>query len=147
MSNDNLTKAMKIVLADTYALYLKTHNYHWNVEGERFLSLHNFFEEQYNDLATAVDEIAETILQLGQKAPGSFKAYIELTNIKDGDENASAQEMVADLAKDQGILIESLTTALEVAQEIGDEATADLAIGRIAYHRKTKWMLEASAQG
>lgn len=145
MSNNNLTKAIKIVLADSYALYLKTHNYHWNVEGQRFRELHIFFEEQYTELALAVDEIAETIRQLGEKAPGSFKMYSEFANIKDGDENAAAETMVKDLATDQAIVIKSLTTALEFAQELNDEATADLLIGRIAVHRKTKWMLDAMA--
>lgn len=146
MSNDNLTKAMKIVLADSYALYLKTHNYHWNVEGERFYSLHNFFEEQYTELATAVDEIAETIRQLGRKAPGSFKAYQGLTNIKDGDENTSANDMVKELANDQGVIMKSISAALELAQEVGDEATTDLMVGRLAVHRKTQWMLESMAK-
>ena len=143
MGNDNLTKALKIVLADSYALYLKTHNYHWNVEGERFFSLHNFFEVQYTELAIAVDEIAETIRQLGQKAPGSFKVFSELTNIKDGNENANAGDMVNDLAKDQAIVMKSISAALNFAQELEDEATTGLLVDRLTIHRKTKWMLES----
>ena len=143
MSKDNLTKAMKIVLADSYALYLKFHNYHWNVEGPRFYSLHNFFEVQYTELAVAVDDIAETIRQLGAKAPGSFKMYKELANIKDGNENASAEEMVKDLTADMNTIIKSCTTALEVAQESEDEATSDLMVQRIAVHRKAQWMLKS----
>ncbi|MCK5384437.1 MAG: DNA starvation/stationary phase protection protein [Alphaproteobacteria bacterium] len=145
MSNDNLTKALKIVLADSYTLYLKTHNYHWNVEGERFYSLHTFFQTQYEELAIAVDDIAETIRQLGQKAPGSFKLYKELANIKDGNENASANEMVKDLAKDQNIIMESITAALDLAQKVQDEATTDLLVQRLAVHRKAKWMLGTMA--
>ena len=143
MSKDNLTKAMKIVLADTYALYLKFHNYHWNVEGPRFYSLHNFFEVQYTELAVAVDDIAETIRQLGTKAPASFKMYKELANITDGDENASAGQMVKDLAADIETIIKSCSAALEVAQEAEDEATTDLMVQRIAVHRKTGWMLKS----
>lgn len=145
MSTDNLTKALKIVLADSYALYLKFHNYHWNVEGPKFYTLHNFFEVQYTELAVAVDDIAETIRQLGEKAPGSFKMYKELANIKDGDENASAEQMVKDLTADMDTVMKSISAALEAAQEIGDEATIGLMVDRLTVHRKTRWMLGTMA--
>lgn len=144
MSQDNLTQALKIVLADTYALYLKTHNYHWNVQGGKFLGLHNFFEETYTELAEAVDEIAETIRQLGQKAPGSFSAFAKLTTLKDGDENKSAKDMVKELAEDQSAIMASIEKALSVAKEIDDEATIGVLVDRLTVHRKTKWMLEST---
>ncbi len=146
MSKNNLTKALNIVLADSYALYLKTHNFHWNVEGPRFRELHLFFEEQYTELAIAVDDIAETIRQLGEKAPGSFKKFTELTNIKDGNEDTSAGEMVKELAKDQAVVMKSVTEALEFAKELDDEATIGLLVDRLTIHRKTQWMLESLAQ-
>jgi starvation-inducible DNA-binding protein len=145
MSKDNLTKAMQVVLADTYAIYLKTHNYHWNVEGPRFYDLHNLFETQYTELAVAVDDVAETIRQLGSKAPGSFKTYTELANIKDGNENASASDMVKDLANDQAVIAKSINEALELAKELDDEATIALLVDRLTVHRKTQWMLESMA--
>lgn len=141
MSNDNLTKAMNIVLADSYALYLKYHNYHWNVEGERFYGLHNFIEVQYTEMAVAVDDVAEMIRQLGAKAPGSFKKFMEYTNIKDGNEEASASEMVTDLAKDQDVIMASVNSALKLAQELEDEAAIGLLVDRLSVHKKTKWML------
>lgn len=144
MSQDILTQALKIVLADTYSLYLKTHNYHWNVQGGKFLGLHNFFEETYTELAEAVDEIAETIRQLGQKAPGSFSAFAKLTTLKDGDENKSAKEMVKELADDQSAVMASIEKALTVAKEIDDEATIGMLVDRLTVHRKTKWMLEST---
>jgi len=144
MTQDNLSQALKVVLADTYALYLKTHNYHWNVQGGKFLGLHNFFEENYTELAGAVDEIAETIRQLGQKAPGSFSAFSKLTTLKDGDENKSAKEMVKELIEDQSAIMTSIEKALTVAKEIDDEATIGLLVDRLMVHRKTRWMLEST---
>ncbi len=144
MSHDNLTQALKIVLADTYALYLKTHNYHWNVQGGKFLGLHNFFEETYTELAEAVDEIAETIRQLGQKAPGSFSAFSKLTTLKDGDGNKSAKDMVKELAEDQSAVMASIEKAIAVAKEIDDEVTIGVLVDRLTVHRKTKWMLEST---
>jgi len=146
MSKDNLIKAMHAVLADSYAIYLKTHNFHWNVEGKRFYDLHNLFEAQYTELAIAVDDIAETIRQLGSKAPGSFKKYIELANIKDGDENTSADDMVKELANDQAVIAKTVNIALDIAKELDDEATIGLLVDRLTVHRKTQWMLESLAQ-
>ena len=143
MTNKPVVEALKKVLADSYALYLKTQNYHWNVEGPRFRSLHLLFEEQYNDLAGAVDSIAELIRSAGEKAPGTWKAYAELTTIKDGNENASAEQMVKDLAADQAAIQSTLQHALDAAQNAGDEVAADTIIGRMSVHRKNKWMLDS----
>lgn len=136
--------SLKIVLADSYILYLKTQNYHWNVTGPHFKSMHLMFEEQYNDLFTAVDLIAERIRALGSKAPGSFAAYSKITNIKEGDENLSADLMVKELASDQNIISESITKALKEAQEVGDEVTVGIVTDRLEVHQKNAWMLNSS---
>jgi len=135
---------LKQVLADSYALYIKTQNYHWNVTGPNFRSLHLLFEEQYTDLAAAIDEIAERIRTLGFKAPGSFKKYGSITKIADGDENISATDMVKQLAEDQKTIITSLKAVFESASEDSDEATVDLMVQRIQIHEKNGWMLSST---
>ena len=137
---------MEVVLADSYALYLKTQNFHWNVEGNQFFSLHNLFEEQYTELAAAIDEIAETIRQLGQKAPGGFSKFINLTSIEEGNEDAKAEEMVTQLVADQQKVMDSITEALNIAQEVDDEVTIGILVDRLSAHRKAKWMLSATAK-
>lgn len=145
MTNDNLIEKLRIVLADTYALYLKTQSYHWHVTGSNFKSLHELFEEQYNDLADAIDEIAERIIILGSDVPATFKEYIELTNIQDADNNLDSDRMVTDLTESQKVLAKSIKEALEQAQELGDEVSTDLMIGRLAVHEKNEWFLRSSA--
>lgn len=144
MTNKNVTESLKTVLADTYVLYLKTQNFHWNVTGPNFRSLHLLFEEQYNDLFAAVDLIAERIRTLGEKAPGKLATYVNLSNIKEGDENLDAKSMVETLAKDQELIVKSLNDVLKKAQDAGDEATVDMMIGRIETHQKNTWMLKSS---
>jgi starvation-inducible DNA-binding protein len=145
MTNKPVVDALKNVLADNYALYVKTQNYHWNVEGPHFKSLHLLFEEQYTDLATAIDTVAELIRGLGEKAPGSFDAYTKNTAIKAGNENASAEEMVKELASDQITIQKTLQQALEAAQKAGDEVVSGFMIERMTVHRKAAWMLKSSA--
>ena len=139
-----VTDSLKIVLADSYILYLKTQNYHLNVTGPNFHSLHSMFEEQYNDLFSAVDLIAERIRALGVKAPGRYAKYMELTNLKEGDENLDSNSMVSDLAKDQDLIAKSFSNLLKEAQEIGDEVTVGIATDRIEIHQKNAWMLRSS---
>ena len=139
-----INKELKLLLADTYALYLKTQNYHWNVTGPHFSALHALFEVQYTDLAAAVDEIAERIRALGDTAPARFGTYSELTKIKDGDEQASASEMVKHLAEDQELLIKTLQNVLGAAQEEDDEVTIGLVVDRMSVHEKAGWMLRSS---
>ncbi|CAM3037339.1 DNA-binding protein [Legionella steigerwaltii] len=139
-----IIKKLEVVLADTYALYLKTQNYHWHVKGVHFKSLHELFEMQYKELAEAVDAIAERILIMGHKAPATFTALNQLKTIKDGDSSADANRMVSDLAQDNGSLVNDLNTAVKLAQEHGDEGTVALLSERIAAHEKARWMLSAS---
>lgn len=144
MTNQNVINALKSALADSYVLYIKTQNYHWNVTGPNFKSLHLMFEEQYNDLFAAVDIIAERIRALGEKAPGTYAKYIELTSLKEGDENSDANAMVKDLAHDQDSIVKTLTHVLKQAQEIGDEVTAGIVTDRVEVHQKNAWMLKSS---
>ena len=144
MSNKPVAEALKVVLADSYALYLKTHNYHWNVEGMHFKMLHEMFEEQYTELATAIDEIAERIRSLGEKAPGTFNDFSRLSSVVDGDMNASAAEMVESLEESHNVVLTSLKNALEAAQEAGDEVTIGLIVDRMSVHEKTSWMLKST---
>lgn len=136
---DGLSK----VLADTYMLYLKTHNYHWNVTGEHFHSLHEQFEEQYTELAAAIDEIAERIRALGHRAPASFREYNEITTIEEDNVQPKAMEMVRRLAVDNETVLRTARQALPACEEAGDEATIDLITERLHTHSKTAWMLRS----
>jgi len=131
------------LLADTYLLYLKTHNYHWNVTGEWFHQLHEQFEEQYIDLAEAVDEIAERIRALGFRAPGSFREFSELTTIEEEADNPKALEMVRRLAVANEKVIRTAREALNAPKAAEDEATIDLITQRLHVHSKTAWMLRS----
>lgn len=144
MSKSQVAASLQIVLANNYALYLKTQNYHWNVTGPHFKSLHVLFEEQYNDLFAANDEIAERIRTLGEKVPASFSVFNDAASIADGNENADATSMVTDLADDQGHMVQFLNDALKVAQDADDEVTIGLVTERMAVHEKAGWMLRSS---
>ena len=142
-NHDERVEALSRFLADSYTLYLKTHNFHWNVKGPMFSTLHTLFETQYTDLALAVDEIAERIRAIGAPAPGSYAAFARLTQIKEAETVPSAVEMVEQLAADQDAVVRSANAVFAAAQEAGDEATADLAIGRMQVHEKNAWMLRS----
>jgi len=137
---------LSILLADTYALYLKTQNYHWHVKGAQFKALHELFEVQYKELALAVDEIAERLLIMGANAPATFKEYDKLKTIKDGDSSLKANQMVAELAHDNGTLVNDLNQSMALAQKMKDEGTVNLLANRISAHEKARWMLRASIE-
>lgn len=139
-------KRLEVALADTYALYLKTQNYHWHVKGPQFKSLHELFEVQYKELAEAVDLIAERIRIMGHKAPATFSEFIELKTIKDGNSSLSANEMLTELTHDNSVLVQDLNQAIKLAQEHNDEGTITLLSDRIAAHQKAHWMLGASKE-
>lgn len=132
------------LLADTYTLYLKTHNFHWNVTGPQFNSLHLMFETQYTELALAVDLIAERIRALGEPAPGSYSAFAKLSTIKEADGVPKADEMVRILAEDQLAVVRTARAVFPLADEARDEPTADLLTQRMQVHEKTAWMLRAN---
>ena len=146
MSNQTeMVKALQRVLANTYALYLKTHNYHWNIKGADFPQYHKLLEEHYQNLAQAVDEIAESIVMLGYKAPGSFSKFLDLQEILEGDENKETNAMLAELSHDHQKLEVIATEAVEVAEEAKDIVIVDLLTQRAAAHRKDAWMLKESS--
>lgn len=131
------------VLADTYTLYLKTHNYHWNVTGPMFNTLHLMFEGQYNALALAVDEIAERIRALGFPAPGTYSQYAALSEIEERTDIPTAEEMVADLVKGHETVARTARAVFPAADAASDEPTADLMTQRMQEHEKTAWMLRS----
>jgi starvation-inducible DNA-binding protein len=131
------------LLADTYTLYLLTHNFHWNVRGSMFQTLHTMFETQYTELAGAVDLIAERIRALGVLAPGSYKEFSKLSSIQESDGNVAAKDMVRKLTEAHEAIIRTARSAFPAAEKAHDEATADLLTQRIQLHEKTAWMLRS----
>ncbi len=138
-----IAEGLKVLLASSYTLYLKTHNFHWNVTGPMFNGLHNMFEEQYTELAAAIDEIAERIRALGVFAPGSFSQYKELSAVKEETGVPSAVEMIAQLAKDNETLSKVAREVLPAAGKAEDEPTNDLLTQRMQTHEKAAWMLRS----
>lgn len=139
-----MIESLQILLADTYALYLKTQNYHWHVVGENFKSLHELFEKQYQELALAIDDIAERIRTLGGKAPATFSELNSKKNLQDGNANNTSRQMVEELYLDNLSLSETLNKSASIAAEQGDEGSNDLLSKRVAIHEKAAWMLKAS---
>ncbi len=138
-----ICEGLSHLLADTYTLYLKTHNYHWNVTGPMFQTLHLMFEGQYNELALAVDLIAERIRALGAKAPGSYREFTRLTSITEDDGAPSATDMIRDLLAGQEAVVRTARKLFPIADEANDEPTADLLTQRMQVHEKTAWMLRS----
>lgn len=135
--------ALSRVLADTYTLYLQTHNFHWNVTGPQFRNLHLMFEEQYTELATAVDDIAERIRTLGYPAPGTYKAYATLSSIEEVEGVPSANDMISHLVTGNETVVRIARDALQEAQQANDESSAALLSDRLRIHEKTAWMLRS----
>ena len=134
---------LKSLLADSYTLYLQTHNFHWNITGPSFIQLHTLFEEHYTELAVAVDDVAERIRSLGVHAPGTYKEFSELSSINEVLGTPEAQEMVAILTANHEQLVRTCRTALSVAQDADDESSAALISDRMRVHEKTAWMLRS----
>ncbi len=131
------------LLADTYTLYLKTHNYHWNVEGPMFNTLHVMFLQQYTEMSGAVDVIAERIRALGYPAPGSYSAFARLSSIVEESELPDALTMVANLVKGHEAVLRRARGVFGIADLADDEATADVVAQRLQIHEKTAWMLRS----
>ena len=138
-----IVSGLSRLLADTYTLYLKTHNYHWNVTGPMFTSLHTLFEEHYTELAGAVDVIAERIRALGEFAPGSYQAFAELTEIKEETEVPKAEVMISNLLDSHEIISRHARELLQTDAIETDEVSADLLTQRMEFHEKTAWMLRS----
>lgn len=139
----SVVNGLSELLADTYTLYLKTHNFHWNVTGPMFQTLHLMFETQYKELATAIDLIAERIRALGSPAPGTYAQFAQLSSIKEPDGVPSAQDMVRLLVEDQETVTRTARTMFKAVDQAGDEPTADLLTQRMQVHEKTAWMLRS----
>ena len=140
---EKIAKGLSRLLADTYTLYLKTHNFHWNVTGPMFNTLHQIFETQYTELATAVDEIAERIRALGEPAPGSYAQFSRLTRIREEEAQPPAKQMIEQLARDQEAVVRTAREIFPVADAANDEPTADLLAQRMQVHEKAAWMLRS----
>ncbi|MCG3204672.1 MAG: DNA protection during starvation protein 2 [Elusimicrobia bacterium] len=138
-----IAQNLAVLLADTYTLYLKTHNFHWNVKGPMFQTLHLMFEQQYTELALAVDLIAERIRALGHPAPGSYAEFQKLTSVKEANGVPKAEEMIRQLLADQEIVSRTASRGLPSAEKAGDQATIDLFTQRLNIHEKTAWMLRS----
>ncbi|PZD71687.1 DNA protection during starvation protein 2 [Acaryochloris thomasi RCC1774] len=142
-NRQQIAEGLSHLLADTYTLYLKTHNFHWNVTGPMFQTLHLMFEGQYNELALAVDAIAERIRALGFPAPGTYKEYSKLTSIPEAEGVPSAEEMIRELVEGQEAVVRTARSVFPAADEANDEPTADLLTQRLQIHEKTAWMLRS----
>lgn len=138
-----ITEGLSRLLADSYTLYLKTHNYHWNVTGPMFQTLHLMFEQQYNELALAVDEIAERIRALGAPAPGSYREFAALSSVTEDDDRPEATEMVRRLVAAHETVARTARSVYPVVEAAHDEPTADLLTQRLQVHEKTAWMLRS----
>lgn len=141
--NSQLVETLSKLLASTYTLYIKTHNYHWNVTGPMFSSLHLLFETQYTELAAAVDEIAERIRAVGAYAPASCSAFSKLSAIEEENGYPKAIDMIKNLAADQKVIDEVARNVTKAAEVIGDQASVDLAVRRQEIHEKNAWMLRS----
>ena len=142
----SIAEGLKRLLADSYTLYLQTHNFHWNVTGPQFRELHLMFEEHYIELAAAVDDIAERIRTLDVAAPGTYKSFAELSSIKEVEGVPEAKEMVNILTHGHEQVVKTCRKALKLAQEADDESSAALVSDRMRVHEKTAWMLRALGQ-
>lgn len=140
-----IAEGLKALLADSYTLYLQTHNFHWNVTGPQFRELHLMFEEHYTELATAVDDVAERIRTLGVAAPGTYKAFADLSSIDEVEGVPAAEEMIARLTTGHEQVVKTCRSVLAKAQDADDESTASLVSDRMRVHEKTAWMLRALA--
>ncbi len=139
----NIADGLSRMLADTYTLYLKTHNFHWNVTGPMFQTLHLMFMTQYTESWAAVDMLAERIRALGYPAPGSYKAFAALTSIEESDGVPKAKEMIQQLVEGQETVVRTAREVLPIAEQAGDQPTVDLLSARMQIHEQNAWMLRS----
>ena len=138
-----ITDGLSALLADSYMLYIKTHNFHWNVEGPMFNTLHTMFMDQYTELWNALDTLAERIRALDEYAPGSYKQFAALTSIEESDKVPKAEKMISDLIKGHEIVIQTARKLLPVCDDAHDDVTAGVLTDRLEIHEKTSWMLRS----
>lgn len=142
-----IAEGLSKLLADTYTLYLKTHNYHWNVTGPMFQTLHLMFETQYTELATAVDLIAERIRALGFPAPGTYSEFTRLSSIPEAEGVPKAEDMIRQLVEGQEAVVRTARSVFPIVERANDEPTADLLTQRMQVHEKAAWMLRSLLEG
>ena len=142
-SRKEIADGLGRLLADTYSLYLKTHSFHWNVTGPLFQTLHLMFETQYNELALAVDLIAERIRALGFPAPGTYSEFVRLSSVKETAGVPKAEDMIRLLVDGQETVVRTARSVFPAAEKVSDQATADLLTQRMQLHEKTAWMLRS----
>jgi starvation-inducible DNA-binding protein len=140
---EQIASGLSRVLADTYTLYLKTHNFHWNVTGPMFQTLHLMFEQQYNELALAVDAVAERIRALGLPAPGTYRQFVALSSIKEDDGVPKAEVMIAKLVEGHETVARTSREVFRIAEGASDQPTCDLLTQRMQVHEKAAWMLRS----
>ncbi|WP_287128053.1 Dps family protein [Candidatus Cyanaurora vandensis] len=138
-----IVEGLSRLLADTYSLYLKTHNFHWNVTGPMFNTLHLMFETQYTELAMAVDLIAERIRSLGFPAPGTYSEFGQLSSIPETPGVPKAEQMIQLLVEGQEAVVRTARSIFPLVDKVNDEPTADLLTQRMQVHEKTAWMLRS----
>lgn len=138
-----IAQNLSLILADTYVLYTKTQNFHWNIADRRFYSLHLLFEKQYEDLGNALDDIAERIRMLGERSPGSMRQFIEMSSLEESSGDIGGDEMIEILLNDHETLARFIRERINLASKLGDEGTADLLIQRLRDHEKFAWMLRS----
>lgn len=142
-ANKKIVEGLATVLAETFVLYFKTHAFHWNVEGPRFKSLHELFEEQYTELWEATDELAERIRALDSYAPTSLGAFLKDASLKEQSKVLKSDDMLKELAEDNTKIVTEIYKVLREAEDAGDEVTVDMLIGRVTVHEKAAWMLRS----
>lgn len=138
-----ITDGLSALLADSYMLYIKTHNFHWNVEGPMFNTLHTMFMDQYTELWNALDTLAERIRALGEYAPGSYKQFAALTSIEESDKVPKAEKMIQELIKGHETVIQTARKLLPICDDAHDDVTAGVLTDRLEIHEKTSWMLRS----
>ena len=142
-NREKIAEGLSRLLADTYTLYLKTHNFHWNVTGPMFSTLHTLFETHYTEMALAVDQIAERIRALGVNAPGSYKQFSALSSIEEETGTPSAEAMIKQLVEGQETVVRTAREVFPLVDEANDEPSADLLTQRMQVHEKNAWMLRS----
>ena len=138
-----IAKGLSRLLADSYVLYLKTHGFHWNVEGPMFQTLHLMFMGQYTEIWNAIDPIAERIRALGHYAPGSYRQYVKLATVKEADGVPKAEKMISELIEGQEAVARTARSVLPLAESANDQPTLDLLTQRMDIHEKNAWMLRS----
>lgn len=142
-----IAQELGTLLADTYVLYVKSQNFHWNVVDSKFHSLHEFFEEQYEELSQAVDLIAERIRALGEKSPGSMREYLEKTRLEESGTHLTSDQMLKALLKDHESIIQWLRNEIDETDKLGDQGTSDMCVERLRVHEKSAWMIKSHFRG